>query len=57
MTRLESAELTSGIDALVLGAGLGAMFPQWFSPPGLIVFSEKPRRAPSRFLPASSPAL
>ena len=32
MTRLKLAELTSGIGALVLGVGLGAMFPRWFTP-------------------------
>jgi hypothetical protein len=32
MTRLEVAELTSGVGALVLGVGLGALFPQWFGP-------------------------
>jgi hypothetical protein len=32
MTRLKVAELTSGVGALVLGVGLGAMFPQWFAP-------------------------
>ena len=31
MTRLKFAELTSGIGALVLGVGLGALLPQWFS--------------------------
>lgn len=31
MTRLKIAELTSGAGALVLGAGLGALFPQWFA--------------------------
>ena len=30
MTRLKLAELTSGVGALVLGVGLGALFPQWF---------------------------
>ena len=40
MTRLKFAELTSGIGALVLGVGLGALFPQWFSASaGLIVFA------------------
>ena len=29
MTRLKLAELTSGVGALVLGVGLGAMFPGW----------------------------
>ena len=32
MTRIKVAELTSGIGALVLGVGLGALFPQWFAP-------------------------
>ena len=32
MTRLKVAELTSGVGALVLGVGLGALFPQWFAP-------------------------
>ena len=31
MTRLKVAELTSGVGALVLGVGLGALFPQWFA--------------------------
>ena len=31
MTRLKVAELTSGIGALILGVGLGALFPEWFS--------------------------
>jgi hypothetical protein len=30
MTRPKLAELTSGVGALVLGVGLGALFPQWF---------------------------
>jgi hypothetical protein len=30
MTRLKVAELTSGVRALVLGVGLGALFPLWF---------------------------
>jgi hypothetical protein len=30
MNRLKFAELTSGVGALVLGVGLGALFPQWF---------------------------
>ena len=29
MNRLKLAELTSGVGALVLGVGLGALFPQW----------------------------
>lgn len=32
MTRLKLAELTSGVGALVLGVGLGALFPGWFGP-------------------------
>jgi hypothetical protein len=40
MSRLKLAELTSGIGALVLGLGLGAMFAQWFTPAaGLIVLA------------------
>ena len=31
MTRLTMAELTSGIGALVLGVGLGALFSKWFA--------------------------
>jgi hypothetical protein len=30
MNRLKLAELTSGVGALVLGVGLGALLPQWF---------------------------
>lgn len=32
MTRMKVAELTSGVGALVLGVGLGALFPQWWAP-------------------------
>ena len=32
MNRLKPAELTSGVGALVLGVGLGALFPHWFGP-------------------------
>ena len=32
MTRLKLAELTSGVGALVLGVGLGALAPGWFGP-------------------------
>ena len=32
MNRLKLADLTSGVGALVLGVGLGALFPQWFGP-------------------------
>ena len=30
MNRLKLAELTSGVGELVLGVGLGALFPHWF---------------------------
>ena len=40
MNRLTVAELTSGVGALVLGVGLGALFPQWFNASaGLITFA------------------
>ena len=40
MTRLKLAELTSSVGALVLGIGLGALVPQWFSrSAGLIVIA------------------
>jgi hypothetical protein len=40
VTRLELAELTSGIGALVLGVGLGAFFADWFAGgAGLIVLA------------------
>ena len=40
MTRLKFAELTSGIGALVLGIGLGALLPHWFNgSAGLAVFA------------------
>lgn len=40
MNRLKLAELTSGVGALVLGVGLGALFPRWFSPvAGLITIA------------------
>ena len=39
MTRLKLAELTSGVGALVLGVGLGALFPQWFGPAAGMVAS------------------
>ena len=32
MNRMKLAELTSGVGALVLGAGMGALFPRWFAP-------------------------
>ena len=31
MTRIKVAELTSGVGALVLGVGVGALFPAWFA--------------------------
>jgi hypothetical protein len=38
MTRLKLAELSSGVGALVLGVGLGALFPRWFGPAaGMVV--------------------
>jgi hypothetical protein len=37
MTRLKLAELTSGVGALVLGVGIGALFPQWFAPAAVLV--------------------
>ena len=40
MNRLRLAELTSGVGALVLGVGLGALFPHRFGPTaGLITFA------------------
>ncbi|MGE3507744.1 MAG: hypothetical protein AB7N65_02540 [Vicinamibacterales bacterium] len=40
MTRLKLAELTSGMGALVLGGGLGALVPRWFAPAtGLIALA------------------
>ena len=40
MNRLKLAELTSGVGALVLGIGIGALFPQSFSASAtLIVFA------------------
>jgi len=32
MNRLKFAELMSGLSALVLGVGLGALFARWFNP-------------------------
>ena len=32
MTRVKLAQLTSGIGAVVLGIGLGALLPTWFGP-------------------------
>ena len=31
-SRLKVAELTSGVGALVLGIGIGSLFPRWFGP-------------------------
>ena len=40
MTRLKRAELTSGVGALVLGVGMGALVPHWFaSTAGFIVLA------------------
>ena len=40
MSRLKLADLTSGLGALLLGLGLGALLPQWFSrSAGLMVFA------------------
>lgn len=40
MTRMKVAELTSGVGALMLGIGIGALAPQWFSPSaGLMVLA------------------
>ena len=30
MNRMKLAELTSGVGALVLGIGIGSLFPEWF---------------------------
>lgn len=32
MNRTKLADLSSGVGALVLGGGLGALFPGWFAP-------------------------
>ena len=37
MTRVKLAELTSGVGALVLGIGLGALFVRWVSPAAGVV--------------------
>ena len=37
MTRLKVAELTSGVGALVLGVGLGALFAMWIAPAAVLV--------------------
>ena len=37
MTRLKVAELTSGAGALVLGLGLGSLFPDWLGPAAAVI--------------------
>ena len=37
MNRTKLAELTSGAGALVLGVGLGALFPRWFGPAAAVI--------------------
>jgi hypothetical protein len=37
MTRVKLAELTSGVGALVLGIGLGALFPHWFGSLAIVI--------------------
>jgi uncharacterized membrane protein YebE (DUF533 family) len=37
VNRLKVAELTSGIGALVLGIGLGAMFSRWVAPSAALI--------------------
>jgi hypothetical protein len=37
MTRLKLAELTSGVGALVLGVGLGALFATWIAPAAVLI--------------------
>jgi hypothetical protein len=40
VNRLRFAELTSAVGALVVGVGLGALFPRWFGPAaGLIAIA------------------
>jgi hypothetical protein len=40
MNRMKLADLTSGVGALVLGVGVGALFPRWFgSAAGLITIA------------------
>ncbi len=40
MNRMKLAELTSGVGALVLGIGIGSLFPEWFGGvAGLITLS------------------
>ena len=34
---MKLAELTSGIGALVPGIGIGALFPEWFGGPALLI--------------------
>ncbi len=37
LNRVKRAELASGVGALVLGIGLGALFPQWFAPSAVAI--------------------
>lgn len=37
MNRTKLADLTSGVGALVLGVGLGALFPRWFGPTAAVI--------------------
>ena len=37
MNRRKGAELTSGIGALVLGTGLGALFSRWLAPAATVI--------------------
>lgn len=37
MNRTKLADLTSGMGALVLGVGLGALFPLWFGPAAAVL--------------------
>jgi hypothetical protein len=37
MNRAKLADLTSGVGALVLGVGLGALFPRWFGPAAAVI--------------------
>lgn len=37
MNRAKLADLTSGVGALVLGVGWGALFPRWFGPAAAVI--------------------